>query len=136
MLKVTLAGRAGKNAEHRTTQSGTDICNFSVACDVGFGENKQTLWVDVSKFGKGARGLSGFIRKGDPITVVGDFYTHEHNGKTYLKCNADNVALQGSGKGERKQGYDDRGSGAAQSTGENQSRNSGYDDLDDQVPFD
>lgn len=111
MLKVTLAGRAGRNAEHRTTQGGTDICNFSVACDVGWGENKRTEWIDVSKFGKGAEGLARFIKKGDSVTVIGDLSTREHNGKTYLQCRADDITLQGSkqqdGRGEQRQGYSD-----------------------------
>ena len=109
MFKATVAGRVGKDADYRTTDGGTDVCSFSVAADVGFGDNKKTVWVDVAKFGKGARGLSGYVRKGDPITVVGDITTREHNGKTYLNMRADDVALQGSGdqRGERKRGYDD-----------------------------
>ena len=109
MLKVMIAGRIGKDAQHRTTQGGTDICSFTVACDVGFGENKSTVWVDVAKFGKGAEGLARFIRKGDPITVSGDLATREYEGKTYLTCRADEVALQGAksdNRGERKKSYD------------------------------
>lgn len=127
MLKITVAGRLGRNAAHRTTQGGTDICNFSVACDVGWGENKTTYWVDVSKFGKGAEGLSKILRKGDAVAVMGDLSTREHEGKTYLQCRADEVTLLGGGdqRGERKQSYD---SG-------NQAGGSNYDDLDDDIPF-
>lgn len=121
MLKVTLAGRVGKDAEARSTQDGTDICSFSVACDIGWGDNKRTLWVDVAKFGKGAKGLADYVKKGDPITVVGDLSTREHDGKTYLNCRADEIALQGKGegRGERKRPYDDPPA----------------DDLDDGIPF-
>lgn len=132
MLKITLAGRVGKDAEARSTQGGTDICSFSVACDVGWGENKRTLWVDVAKFGAGAKGIAQHIRKGDPITVVGDLSTREHDGKTYLNCRADDIALQSGGgqRGERKQPYD---SGShTESYGNQQS--SKYDDLDDDFP--
>lgn len=131
MLKVTLAGRVGKNAEVRSTQGGTDICSFSVACDVGWGENKSTLWVDVARFGNGAKGIAPHIRKGDNITVVGDLSTREHDGKTYLNCRADEIALQGGGgapeRGERKQPYNDNSGGGG---------GSNYDDLDaDSIPF-
>lgn len=122
MLKVMIAGRVGKDAQHRTTQGGTDICSFTVACDVGFGENKSTVWVDVAKFGKGAEGLARFIRRGDPITVSGDLATREYEGKTYLTCRADEVALQstkGDNRGERKQSYDAPP----------------VSDLDDDIPF-
>lgn len=110
MLKVVIAGRLGRNAEHRRTQDGTDICSFPVACDVGWGENKRTIWLDVAKFGKGAEGLSKHLNKGDPVTVMGDLSTREHEGKTYLNCRADEVTLQGSkgdGRGERKRPYDE-----------------------------
>jgi len=127
MLKITLAGRVGKDGEHRTTQGGTDICSFTVACDVGFGEGKSTVWVDVAKFGKGAAGLARYVRKGSPITVVGDLTTREHNGKTYLNCRADEVVLQGSkgdDRGEQRKSYDEKSQGG------------GYDDLDDpDIPF-
>lgn len=127
MLKTFFAGRVGKNAEHRTTQGGTDICSFSVACDTGYGENKSTVWIDVAKFGKGAAGLTRYIRKGDPITVSGDLTTKEHNGKTYLQCRADEIALQGGksdNRGERRQSYDDPPANGG----------GGHDDLDDSIP--
>ena len=127
MLKATLAGRVGKDAVHKSLRDGTDVCNFSVACDVGYGEGKSTVWVDVAKFGKGAKGLTGYVRKGDPITVVGDLSTREHDGKTYIKCRADEVVLQGKSdsRGERRQPYE-----------EPPQQQGGYDDLDaDSIPF-
>ena len=48
MLIATIAGRLGKDAEHKTVGS-SDLCSFSVAADVGYGDKKQTIWVDVSK---------------------------------------------------------------------------------------
>lgn len=127
MLKTFFAGRVGKDAEHRTTQGGMDICSFTVACDTGYGENKSTVWIDVAKFGKGAQGLSRYIRKGDNITVTGDLTTKEHNGKMYLQCRADDVALQGGksdNRGERRRSYDDPPA----------NQGGGYGDLDDEIP--
>ncbi len=138
MLKATLAGRAGKDAIHNSLRDGTDVCNFPVACDVGYGENKATVWVDVAKFGKGAKGLSGYIRKGDPITVVGDLSTREHDGKTYIKCRADEVVLQGSkGDSQSRQNGSQSYANSNQNNGsQGDSQNGGYDDLDtDSIPF-
>ena len=126
MLKAIIAGRLGRDAEHRTTQGGTDICSFSVACDVGYGENKTTVWVDVAKFGAGASGLARILSKGDSVTVVGDLKTREHNGKTYLDCRADEIALQGGQGGERTKPQSDRQAG--------EQGGSNYDDLDDEIP--
>lgn len=123
MLRVITAGRLGRDAQHRTLQDGTDICSFAVACDVGFGDRKQTYWVDVTKWGKGAKGLAGILRKGSAVAVVGELTTREHEGKTYLQCRADDVTILG-GTGQRDDGQSS-----------NQSSGSNYDDLDDDIAF-
>ena len=127
MLQVFAAGRVGQDAKHTTTQGGTDICSFSLACDVGFGDNKQTVWLDVAKFGKGAEGLSRYVKKGNQLTVSGNLSLREHDGKTYLKVQADDVALQGgNSSGERSVSgnWPDNGSSSTEA-----------DDLDDSIPF-
>lgn len=100
---ITVAGNAGKDAEVKTLQSGESFCSFSIPSTVGFGDREQTVWFDVTKWGKGADKLAGFIRKGTPITVFGEFSTREHDGKTYLQIRADRVKLQG-GKQEASGG--------------------------------
>jgi single-strand DNA-binding protein len=127
MLQLSLAGRAGRDAEYKQTQGGDDLCRFSIAADVGFGERKQTIWVDVTRWGKGTKALAGFIRKGDPVAVTGEMSTREHDGKTYIQCRADRVTLLGGGgdgRGERKRGYDER-----------EQPQPARDDLDDDIPF-
>ena len=95
MLNLTLAGNVGRDAEKKTTQSGQELCSFPVAVSVGYGENKSTVWVDVTKWGKGSDGLSRILRKGSKVAVSGELSTREHNGKTYLQCRADNVTILG-----------------------------------------
>jgi single-strand DNA-binding protein len=120
MLKVILAGRLGRDAQFKTLQDGTGRCSFAVACDVGFGERKQTYWVDVTKWGKGAEGLTRYLTKGTSVAVVGELSTREHEGKTYLQCRADDVTIQGGG-GQRQEP-----TGGAQAPS---------DALDDDIPF-
>lgn len=126
MLRTFAVGRLGKDAVHRATQSGTDICSFSLAADVGFGDNKQTVWLDVSKFGKGAEGLSRILRKGSQVAVAGELSTREYEGKTYIQLRADDVSIMStpdSGKGSQS---DNQGGGQQQSTEEF---------LEDECPF-
>ena len=126
MLIVTLAGNIGKDAQFKQTQSGTDICSFGVGVTVGYGDNKSTVWVDVTKWGKGAQGLANILRKGSRVTVSGELSTREHNGKTYLQCRADHVTIMGTPQGQRRE--TDRDDTQAQVGG------GGYDDLDDSIP--
>jgi single-strand DNA-binding protein len=101
-----------------------------VAVSVGYGENKQTVWVDVTKWGKGAQGLAGILKKGSRVAVSGEMSMREYNGKTYVQCRADNVTIlstpEVSGADRDKQHRDNLGSGA---------QASGYDDLDDEIGF-
>lgn len=127
MLIVTLAGNIGKDAQFKQTQSGTDICSFGVGVTVGYGDNKSTVWVDVTKWGKGAQGLANILRKGSRVTVSGELSTREHNGKTYLQCRADHVTIMGTPQAQRRD--DDRDDTHGQVGG------GGYDDLDSDIPF-
>lgn len=124
MIIVTVAGNIGKDAEFKTTQGGTELCRFSLAGAVGYGDNKQTLWFDVTKWGKGAEGLSRILLKGTKVTVSGELSEREYDGKRYLQIRADHVALQG----ERNAGQ----SGHAQRSAPPRSDR---DDLDDECPF-
>jgi len=112
MLQLSIAGRCGRDAEYKQTQGGAELCRFTVAAEVGFGDSKQTVWVDVTRWGKGAEGLANYIRKGDPVAVTGEMSLREHDGKTYVQCRADRVTLLGSkgdGRGERKREADNDG---------------------------
>lgn len=130
MLNLTVAGRLGRDAEHKTTQGGTDLCSFSVAADIGFGDNKQTVWVDVTKWGKGAEGLARILRKGSSIAATGEMSLRERNGKTYVQLRADNVTILGTPQAQRESGGYDRE--AARREIENAR---GPADLDDEIPF-
>jgi len=129
MIIVTVAGNAGKDAEYKTTQGGTELCAFSVAGTVGYGDNKQTLWFDVTKWGKGAEGLSRCILRGTKVTVSGELSEREHDGKKYLQIRADHIALQG----ERPAGQQNADRGTRESYGRNDPLDQSQ--LDDDVPF-
>ncbi len=89
-----IIGRVGKDAEIR--QAGNKpVANWSVAVDHGWGDNKQTIWVDCALFGDRAGKLADFIRKGDRIGVTGEMGTREYNGKTYITLNVRDVTLLG-----------------------------------------
>lgn len=129
MKVIAIAGGVGKDAEHRTAGNG-EVCSFSVAVTEGWGDNKKTVWFDVSRWGKGAPGLANTLVKGSRVAVSGEFSTREHNGKTYLQVRADNVTIlstpnTGETKEQRREPDGSRG-GKAQEWGE---------ELSDDIPF-
>lgn len=128
MLNLSLAGNTGRDAEFKTTQSGQELCSFSVGASVGYGENKSTVWVDVTRWGKGAQGLSNILRKGSKVAVTGELSTREHNGKTYLQVRADNVTILGTPPGNERPRSDAPVNQSSGGWG-------GGSDLGDEIPF-
>ncbi len=104
MINITVAGKLGKDAEIRA--AGKDnVTSFSVASDSKYGKEKTTIWIDCSIFGKRGEALAPYLKKGNPVTVVGELTQREHNGKTYLGCRVDHIELQGkSGSSESSGG--------------------------------
>lgn len=93
MANIQVLGKLGKDVEIKTVGQST-VAQFSLAETVGFGEKKQTIWYDVSIWGKRAEsGLVDYLSKGRELLVYGELTTTEHNGKTYLKINANDVKL-------------------------------------------
>jgi single-strand DNA-binding protein len=104
MIQVTLTGRLGKPAEIRNAGT-TQVINFSVATDVGFGDKKHSLWVECAKFGDNVK-VADFLQKGTQVLIIGepDLRTWESNGKsgTTLTVRVDKIELLGS-KNEQSQ---------------------------------
>jgi len=122
VIHATISGRLGGDPKEIRHESGG--CNFSVACDHGFGDSKTTTWVDVTVWGKRGNSLMSIIAKGRAVVVRGELYSEEREGKTYLKLRADDVELvgpkpEGAGGGSRD---DDRGSGRREERGRDDDR--------------
>ena len=83
---TTILGRAGKDPEMRYTQNGKAVTNLSVAADVGFGDNKKTIWFRVSFWDKIAEIVNNSVRKGDKIFVTGELTPDDSgNPRTWTK---------------------------------------------------
>lgn len=71
MNRITLMGRAGRDAESKSTQKGTMLLTFSLATSEKRDEGYQTEWHTVNVWGKSAEMLQGKIRKGSEVFVDG-----------------------------------------------------------------
>lgn len=77
---VTLTGNVTKDVDHRTTTSGTEVANVSIACN-GFKEG-DTSFIDLVLFGKTAEIASKYVRKGQSIGVTGRLKQESWEDKT------------------------------------------------------
>lgn len=80
MNVLTIVGNLGGDCRNNTV-SGTDVCNFSVAMQSGYGQNKQTHWVDCAYWGKGGVAVSQYLTKGQKVAVSGELSMKPADGK-------------------------------------------------------
>lgn len=73
--KAIIVGRLGREPEMRYTANGKAVCNFSVATDSGFGDNKQTEWFNVVVWEKTAEACAQYLDKGSLVYVEGRMQT-------------------------------------------------------------
>lgn len=76
--KAILVGRLGKDPESRTTQSGKEVCRFTMATDSGFGQQKKTDWHSIVCFDRQAEFVKNYLRKGNLVYVEGRISYNEY----------------------------------------------------------
>lgn len=91
MQTITISGNLGKDAELKSTQGGDDVLSFSVAVKQGRGDKASSNWFRVSVWGKRARSLSDYLRKGTKVVVQGELTIGEYNGKAQFDVRAGEV---------------------------------------------
>jgi single-strand DNA-binding protein len=126
MKTITIAGNVTKDAVLRRTQSGEPVLGFSVA--VNDNRTKQAIFFEISLWGKRGDALAQYLTKGTKVAVSGDLGQREHDGKTYLTVNVQDVTLMGSPHQPSER--DSYGNKPARQTKASFSH-----ELDDEVPF-
>lgn len=76
--QLTVLGRLGSDPEMRYTANGKAVTNFSVATDVGWGDNKETLWLRVNCWDKQAESANQYLEKGRQVLIVGELSQREY----------------------------------------------------------
>ncbi len=156
--KVILIGNLGKDPEVRYTPSGAAICNLTIATsrvtkDKGSGERQeQTEWHRVVLFERLAEIAGEYLKKGKSVYIEGRLQTRKWTDKEGVeRYSTEIVANEMTMLGGRDGGSgEDTGSGesrppraapAARSAPASrpapvaQKPSTGFDDMDDDIPF-
>ena len=147
--KVILVGNLGKDPETRYMPSGDAITTITMATTDRFkdksGEQQErTEWHRVVFFGKLAQIAGEYLKKGRPVYVEGALRTRKWQGqdgqdKYTTEIVANEMQMLGSrgGSGGEAGGWDDsqRSESKKPAAGGTASGGSGFDDLDDDIPF-
>ena len=88
--KTIIIGRVGRDPEMRYTPSGKQVTSFSVACQDGFGDNKKTVWYNVSSWNKLAETCNKYVKKGALVMVEGRMIADDKGGPRVWTDNSGN----------------------------------------------
>jgi len=98
MNKIIITGRLVADPELKSTNNGTEVCNFAVAVDrrVKKGEEKIADFINCTAWSKSAAFIAQYFHKGDGITVDGRMESRqwtdkENNKRTSWGVTCDNV---------------------------------------------
>ncbi|MCC7549628.1 MAG: single-stranded DNA-binding protein [Burkholderiales bacterium] len=153
--KVILIGNLGRDPEVRYLPSGEAVANFSIATtekwkDKAGETQEQTEWHRVSFFGRQAEICGEYLRKGSSVYVEGRLQTRkwtdkDGNERTTTEIRGDRMQMLGSRGGAGGAGAETREAdyGGGESTAPARKsapsgaakKPSGFDDLDDDIPF-
>lgn len=122
MNNCVFAGRLTRDPELKTANSGTELCNFTIAVDrrrKGQNGEKEADFVDCTAWGKTGVFVNTYFKKGDGVTVSGrmesDKWTdRDGNKRISWKCQIDTVEfpLGRTGGGDQGQSYHRAANGA------------------------
>ena len=104
--KAIIMGRLTRDPELRHTGAGTPVCSFSVAVDNGYGEKRQTDFINCVAWNKTAEFVSNYFEKGKMIIVIGRIATRTWEGQDGKKNYATEVVVNEVSFGESKRAQD------------------------------
>lgn len=69
---VTFIGHLARDPEVRFTQSGTAVCGGAIGVNYGWGENKDSFFLNFNIWGKSAENFDKWCAKGDAVLITGE----------------------------------------------------------------
>jgi single-strand DNA-binding protein len=159
--RVILIGNLGRDPEMRYMPSGDAVANFSIATtekwkDKNGEMQEQTEWHRIAFFGRQAEICGEYLRKGSSVYVEGRLQTRkwtdkDGNERYTTEVRGDRMQMlgaRGGGAGGGREMPDTesgpppesapaakRPTAAAGSNGAGAKKSTGFDDLDDDIPF-
>jgi len=80
MNKIILLGNLTRDPETRDTQN-SKVCHFTLAVSYGYGERKETAFIDCTVWSKLAELCDKYLEKGSRVLVEGNLKTESWKNK-------------------------------------------------------
>ena len=140
--KVQIIGRVGKDPEVRYATNGDAIANFTVATSERYKDKQtgeaveKTEWHNVSAFRRLGEIVGEYVRKGSLIYIEGKIQTRKYDKDGVTHYATGIVASEMKMLGSKDGGQQQQGQPRPQNKpAPSQSSGSGFDDMDDDIPF-
>lgn len=127
MNTFSCEGRIVQNAELRQTNSGDALSSFRLASNVGFGDNKSTLWIDCTIWGKRAQTLNSMLPKGQQVFINGELSERVYPKKDGTEGRSLSLRVNELSFG--------KGTGDSNGGGQQQQQQQPAVEIDDDIPF-
>lgn len=141
-MKAFGLARIGRDAEIRRTASGEAVASLSLAFSYGRkGEDgkRPTQWVDGALWGKRAEALAPYLLKGGlVVATLEDVHIEtfrKQDGSEGMKLVGRVIDIELAGGGERQAEAQRQAPAARPAPRQAAPAGSGFDDMDDDVPF-
>ena len=111
---VAIMGRLVHDPELKTTQQGTSVCSFRIACDRSYppkGQERQADFIDVVAWRQSAEFVSKHFQKGSMIAIEGSLQTRQYQDKqgsnrTAVEVLANHISFAGPKAAEKPAVHD------------------------------
>lgn len=111
---VAIMGRLVYDPELKTTQQGTSVCSFRIACDRSYapkGKERQADFIDVVAWRQTAEFVSKHFQKGSMIAIEGSLQTRQYQDKqgsnrTAVEVLANHISFAGPKEAEKPAVHD------------------------------
>ena len=156
--KVILVGNLGRDPEVRYLPSGEAVANLAIATTDKYKDKsgqlqEATEWHRVSFFGRTAEVCGQYLKKGSQVYVEGAIRTRKYTDKEGIEKYATEIrgermqmlgSRSGGGMADMDDGHYDqsaparspaRGGGQTPAPAQQRPAGSGFDDMDDDIPF-
>ena len=134
--KICLMGRLTKSPELRTTASGKNVANYSLAVDRDFSKEKETDFFDIVSWEKQADFVVKHFAKGQLVCVEGRLQRRIWTDDSQQKRYAYEVVTNSVYFAEGKRKEEPADAGEAYTTQEEYITPPAYASEDDDLPFD
>lgn len=140
MNSLNFTGNLGQDAEQRNLPDGTSLVSMSVPCKSGFGDKSVTTWLRCTLFSKRGESVMPYLKKGTMVGISGEFSARDYtdkdgNKRQSLEVRINDLTLLGGRKDEARPAAERPSHDAAKARQTAAPSGSGFDDMDDDIPF-